>query len=58
MYINRALLLMLGIAFIFYPSIEEWLLSGSVVWHRPYQFWLLIVVAAYWNQRTRDPDEL
>ena len=49
---------MLGIAFIFYPSIEEWLLSGNIAWYRPYQFWLLIIVAAYWNQRTRDPDEL
>jgi hypothetical protein len=58
MYINRALLLMLGIAFIFYPSIEAWLLSGNAAWHRPYQVWLLIILAAYWNQRTRDPDEL
>ena len=58
MYINRALLLMVGIAFIFYPSIEGWFLSGDNAWHRPYQIWLLIIVAAYWNQRTRGPDEL
>jgi hypothetical protein len=58
MYINRALLLLLGLAFIFYPSIEGWLLNGSTAWHRPYQLWLLIIVAAYWNQRSRYPDEL
>jgi uncharacterized membrane protein len=58
MYINRALLLIIGIALIFYPSIEEWLLSGDAAWHRPYQIWCLIIVAAYLNQRTRDPDEL
>lgn len=58
MYINRALLLILGLAFIFYPSIEGWLLSGATAWHRPYQLWLLIIVAAYWNQRSRYPDEL
>ena len=58
MYINRALLLMLGIAFIFYPSVEEWLLQGEAAWYRPYLIWLLIVIAAYANQHSRDPDEL
>jgi uncharacterized membrane protein len=58
MYINRALLLVLGIAFIFYPAIEGWLLSGNMHWHRPYQLWLLVIIAAYWNQRARDQDEL
>ena len=58
MYINKALLLMIGVAFIFYPTFEEWLLEGSSGWHRPYQLWLLVILAAYWNQRTRDTDEL
>jgi len=48
----------MGIAFIFYPSIEEWLLGADAAWHRPYQIWLLIIVAAFLNQRTRDLDEL
>jgi len=51
MYINRALLLMVGIAFIFFPIIEEWVSRGGTAWYRPYQVWLLIVIAAYWNQR-------
>lgn len=58
MYINRALLLILGIAFIFYPSLESWLMSSDAEWQRPYLVWLIIIVAAYWNQRSRDPDEL
>ena len=58
MYINRALLLILASAFVFFPSIEQWLFSGDTAWHRPYQIWLLIVIAVFWNQRTRDPDEL
>ncbi|MFK8051012.1 MAG: hypothetical protein AB8B81_21490 [Halioglobus sp.] len=58
MYINKALLLMIGVAFIFYPSFEAWLLEGSSNWHRPYQLWLLVIIAAYWNQRSRDTDEL
>jgi hypothetical protein len=58
MYINRTLLLLLGIAFIFYPSIEEWLAGGNFPWYRIYQFWLLVVLAVYWNQRSRYTDEL
>jgi uncharacterized membrane protein len=58
MYINRALLLLLGVAVIFFPAIEAWLLSGETPWYRPFQVWLLAVIAAYWNQRSRYPDEL
>jgi hypothetical protein len=58
MYINRALLLMGGVAFIFFPIIEEWVFRGGTAWYRPYQIWLLIVLAAYWNQRSRPTDEL
>jgi hypothetical protein len=58
MYINRALLLIVGIAFIFFPVIEDWVSGGGAVWYRPYQLWLLIVIAAYWNQRSRSTDEL
>jgi hypothetical protein len=32
--------------------------SSEVAWYRPYQLWLLIVAAAYWNQRKRYPDDL
>ena len=58
MYINRLLLLISGIALIFFPAIESWVIDSAAAWYRPYQIWLLIVIAAYWNQRTRYRDEL
>lgn len=58
MYINRVLLLVIGAALIFLPAIEAWMASSETHWYRPYQLWLLIVIAAYWNQRSRYPDEL
>ena len=58
MYINRALLIVVGIVMIFFPAIEDWMLSSETAWYRPYQLWLLVIVAAFWNQRTRLTDEL
>jgi len=58
MYINRALLLVVGIVLIFFPAIESWMISSETTWYRPYQLWLLVVVATYWNQRSRYTDEL
>ncbi len=58
MYINRSLLLFLGIALLFFPTLEEWMISSGAPWYRLYLLWLIAVVAAYWNQRSRYPDEL
>jgi hypothetical protein len=58
MYINRLLLLIAGIVLIFFPVFESWVFSSATDWYRPYQVWLFIVVASYWNQRTSIPDEL
>lgn len=58
MYVNRALLLLLGLALIFLPAIERWMWHGEAEWYRPYLLWLAAVVAAWWNQRSRYPDEL
>jgi len=58
MYINRALLLVVGVVLIFFPVIESWAVSSETAWYRPYLLWLMVIVAAYWNQRTRYPDEL
>ena len=57
MYINRPLLLVVGVVLIFFPAIESWMISSETAWYRPYQLWFLVVIAAYWNQRTRYPDE-
>lgn len=58
MYINRALLLAIGVLIVFMPSLADWLTDSATTWHRPYQLWLLVVLAAYWNQRSGSPDEL
>ena len=58
MYINRALLMVVGAVLIFFPAIEGWVVSSETAWYRPYLLWLLVVAAAYWNQRTRFPDDL
>ena len=58
MYINRALLLVLVILIVFFPSIQEWLISDHTAWHRPYLMWSLLIVGAWLNQRSRHPDEL
>ena len=57
MYINRLLLLVAGVVLIFFPAIQSWVTSSETAWYRPFQLWLFVVVAAYWNQRTRQPDE-
>lgn len=58
MYINRALLLVVVVFLVFSPAIEEWVFHSGTAWYRPYYLWSLFIVAAYWNQRTRYPDEL
>ena len=58
MYINRALLLAVGVFIIFTPAVEDWIFRAGSVCYRPYQLWFLVIVAAYWNQRSRYPDEL
>ena len=57
MYINRLLLLAVGVFMIFSPAVENWVFHSGTAWYRPYPLWLLVVVAAYLNQRTRYPDE-
>lgn len=58
MYINRALLLLLGLALIFLPAVERWMWAGGAEWYRPYLLWLAAIAASWWNQRSRYPDEL
>jgi len=58
MYINRALLMVVGAVLIFFPAIEGWVSSSETAWYRPYLLWLLVIGAAYWNQRNRYPDDL
>ncbi|MEM1113764.1 MAG: hypothetical protein AAGI11_17760 [Pseudomonadota bacterium] len=58
MYINRALLLLLGMGFVLYPTLEAWFFEDFFHWWGVYLLWLLIVLATWWNQRSRGADEL
>ncbi len=58
MYLNRSLVFLVGLAFVFYPSITEWLTSGDASWYSPYPPWLMVVLATWWNQRLRTSDDL
>jgi len=56
MYVSRPLLLVLGVILMFIPAIASWEMSAESPWYRPFQLWLAVVVAVYWNQRSRYPD--
>ncbi|MEM9256565.1 MAG: hypothetical protein AAGA91_14045 [Pseudomonadota bacterium] len=58
MYINRALLILVCLSLVFMPGLIDWLAESRTTWYRAYLLWLVIVVAAYWNQRSRYLDEL
>ena len=58
MYINRALLFLVGVVIVFLPELAEWVNGSLTAWYRPYQLWLVVVIAAWWNQRSRYTDEL
>lgn len=58
MYLNRALLLIVALAIIFLPALEDWMWQDVTGWYRPFLLWLGAVVAAWYNQRSRYPDEL
>ncbi len=57
MYLNPTLLLLLGLTFVFAPSLQEWVLSGNEVWYRPYVVWIALIVFIYWSQRGKARDE-
>ena len=50
MYINRALLLVVGVVLIFFPAIEGWMVSSEAAWYRPY-----LAVADGYRRRLLEP---
>lgn len=46
------LLLLLLLLFIFSPTLFTWVLSTDGAWYRPYFIWLVIVIIAYFVQRS------
>ncbi|MFV0478396.1 MAG: hypothetical protein ACK5ME_11245 [Parahaliea sp.] len=58
MYINRVLLILLGLALIFLPTIEHWLWNSGARWYRPYLLWLAAIALCWWIQHSKYRDEL
>lgn len=58
MHIHPSLILLLTVFFLFTPSLEQWLLNGSIAWYRPHLIWLAVVIFVYINQQDASRDEL
>jgi hypothetical protein len=58
MYVDRALLLACVLAVVFLPAIERWVAESPEFWFRPFIAWLVVIAAAWWNQRAHHIDDL
>tara|TARA_R100000687_G_scaffold55249_1_gene44000 strand:- start:594 stop:770 length:177 start_codon:yes stop_codon:yes gene_type:complete len=58
MPIHSSLILLFTVFFLFTPSLEQWLLNGSIAWYRPHLIWLGVVIFIYFNQQDASRDEL
>ncbi len=43
MYLNRILLLVLVLLYVFAPTMTDWVLTGAAQWYRPHLLWLLVI---------------
>ncbi len=58
MPIHSSLILLFSVFFLFTPSLEQWLLNGSIAWYRPHLIWLGVVIFVYISQQDAPQDEL
>lgn len=58
MHIHSSLILLFTVFFLFTPSLEQWLLNGSIAWYRPHLIWLCVVIFVYISQQDASRDEL
>ena len=43
MYLNRILLLVLVLLYVFAPMMADWIAAGGTKWYRPHLIWLLVI---------------
>ena len=43
MYLNRILLLVLVMFYVFAPVLTDWVAAGGTQWYRPHAMWLLVI---------------
>ena len=58
MYINRALLLIAALAFVFAPAVQDWVSNDQAPWYRAYIIWAVLITIAYLGQRGRYHDDI
>jgi len=46
MYLNRILLLVLVLLYVFAPVLNDWVDAAGTQWYRPQLIWLLLIAAA------------
>ena len=46
MYLNRILLLVLVLLYVFAPLLTDWVAAGGTQWYRPHLIWLSVILVA------------
>jgi hypothetical protein len=46
MYLNRILLLVLVLLYVFAPMMADWIAAGGTQWYRPHLIWMLVIAAS------------
>lgn len=46
MYLNRILLLVLVVLYVFAPLLTDWVAAGGTQWYRPHVIWLAVILVA------------
>lgn len=58
MYINRVLLLIAALAFVFAPAVQDWVTDGEALWYRAYFAWAALILIAYLGQKDPPANDL
>ena len=58
MQIHSSLLLLVSFAFVFAPTLGQWLYDGGTAWYRHHLIWLLIIAFVYLSQRQKPGNDL
>ncbi|MBC6905753.1 hypothetical protein DWB84_09825 [Saccharophagus sp. K07] len=45
------LILLLLIAYIFFPALFDWITDASSGWYKPFLIWIAVIIGAYLLQR-------
>ncbi|MDA0693746.1 MAG: hypothetical protein O2851_03860 [Proteobacteria bacterium] len=54
----RGLLLIIGLLFLFFPTLSTWLFQSDASWFRPHLFAAGLILVSYLTQLEKPSDEL